>query len=95
MVALCLTESIWGVVLGAVVLSELNTWLLPGVLDPLPAKVGLDFDLSSVASGVYGLLLVLVMLLRPEGLVPERRPASRAPARPPRAPPRRTPRARA
>ena len=86
--------SIWGVVLGAVVLSELNTWLLPGVLDTLPAKVGLDFDLSSVASGVYGLLLVLVMLLRPEGLVPERRPASRAPARPPRAPPRRSPRAR-
>jgi branched-chain amino acid transport system permease protein len=66
--------SIWGVVVGAVVLSELNTWLLPGVLDTLPAKVGLDFDLSSVASGVYGLVLVLVMLLRPEGLVPERRP---------------------
>jgi branched-chain amino acid transport system permease protein len=66
--------SIWGVVLGAVVLSELNTWLLPGVLDTLPAKVGLDFDLSSVASGIYGLMLVLVILLRPHGLVPERRP---------------------
>jgi branched-chain amino acid transport system permease protein len=83
--------SIWGVVLGAVVLSELNIWLLPDVLDTLPAKVGLDFDLSSVASGVYGLVLVLVMLLRPEGLVPQRRRA-RGPARPRPAPPRRTPR---
>jgi branched-chain amino acid transport system permease protein len=64
--------SIWGVVLGAIVLSELNTWLLPGVLDGLPAKVGLDFDPSSVSSGVYGLLLVVVVLLRPGGLVPER-----------------------
>jgi branched-chain amino acid transport system permease protein len=95
--------SIAGVVLGALLLSELNTWLLPGVLNTLPARVGLDFDLSSVASGVYGFLLVLVMLLRPEGLLPERpavarapRPApSRAPARPPRAPRRRSPRARA
>jgi branched-chain amino acid transport system permease protein len=64
--------SIRGVVLGAVVLSEVNTWLLPSVLNGLPAKVGLDFDLSSVASGIYGLLLVLAMLLRPEGLLPER-----------------------
>jgi branched-chain amino acid transport system permease protein len=64
--------SIWGVVLGAIALSEVNTWLLPSVLNGLPAKVGLDFDLSSVASGIYGLLLVLVMLLRPEGLLPER-----------------------
>ena len=65
--------SIWGVVLGAIVLSELNTWLLPGVLDGLPARVGLDFDASSVSSGVYGLVLVVVVLLRPQGLVPARR----------------------
>jgi branched-chain amino acid transport system permease protein len=64
--------SIWGVVLGAIVLSETNSYLLPSVLDDLPGKVGLDFDLSAVASGVYGFLLVIVVLLRPQGLLPTR-----------------------
>jgi branched-chain amino acid transport system permease protein len=72
--------SIWGVVLGAIALSELNTWLLPDVLNGLPARVGLDFDPSSISSGIYGLLLLLVLLLRPEGLVAERR-AGRRPDR--------------
>jgi branched-chain amino acid transport system permease protein len=63
--------SIGGAILGAIVLSEVNSWLLPDVLDGLPARVGLDFHASSVASGVYGLVLLIVMLLRPEGLVPE------------------------
>jgi branched-chain amino acid transport system permease protein len=35
--------------------------------------VGLDFDLSEISSGIYGFLLVIIMLLRPEGLLPERR----------------------
>ena len=65
--------SIWGVVIGAIVLAELNNWLLPRVLNGLPGAIGLDFDLSAVATGIYGLLLVLIMLLRPEGLLPERR----------------------
>ena len=38
-----------------------------------PARSGSDFDLSEVSSGVYGFLLVIVMLLRPDGLLPERR----------------------
>jgi branched-chain amino acid transport system permease protein len=65
--------SIWGVVAGAVVLSAFNHYLLPRVLYDVPSTVGLDFDLSAVSSGIYGLLLVLVMVLRPEGLLPERR----------------------
>jgi branched-chain amino acid transport system permease protein len=65
--------SIWGVVLGAIALSALNTYVLPRVLYNVPSTVGLDFDLSAVSSGIYGLLLVVVMLLRPEGLLPERR----------------------
>ena len=31
---------------------------------------GLDFDFSAIASGVYGAIIVIVMLLRPNGLVP-------------------------
>jgi ABC-type branched-subunit amino acid transport system permease subunit len=71
--------SIWGVVVGAIVVSELNSYLLPKVLNDVPSKVGLDFDLSSIASGIYGLLLVLAMLLRPAGLLP---PAAARAARP-------------
>jgi branched-chain amino acid transport system permease protein len=60
--------SIWGVVLGAVVLSAINNYLLPD----LPGALGLDFDLSQITPGIYGFLLVIIMLLRPHGLVPER-----------------------
>jgi branched-chain amino acid transport system permease protein len=73
MVVLGGVGSVWGVVVGAIVLSALNNYLLPRVLYDLPSKVGLDFDLSEVSSGIYGLLLVTIMLLRPEGLLPERR----------------------
>jgi branched-chain amino acid transport system permease protein len=51
--------SIWGVVTGAVILSVFNFAILPHFI-----------WLSGVASGLYGLLLVLLMLLRPTGLLP-------------------------
>jgi branched-chain amino acid transport system permease protein len=65
--------SIWGVVVGAIVLSAINHYLLPRVLYDIPEAVGLDFDVSQISSGIYGFLLVLIMLLRPQGLIPERR----------------------
>ena len=67
--------SIWGVVVGAVLLSVFDNYLLPKVLYDVPSKLGLDFNLSEIASGIYGLLLVLIMLLRPEGLIPAGRRA--------------------
>ena len=66
--------SIWGVVAGAIVLSLVDNWLLPEVLDDIPGKLGPDFDLSAISSGIYGAILVVVMLLRPQGLVPSQRP---------------------
>src|SRR3954447_10173849 len=65
--------SIWGVVIGAVVLSFINTYFLPEVLNTLPGKLGLDFDLTEINFGIFGFLIVLMMVLRPEGLLPERR----------------------
>jgi branched-chain amino acid transport system permease protein len=65
--------SIWGVVLGSLVLTGINNYLLPKVLYDVPSAVGLDFDLSQIASGIYGLLLVVMMLLRPHGMLPARR----------------------
>jgi branched-chain amino acid transport system permease protein len=72
--------SIWGVVLGAIVLSLINNYLLPDVLSGLPSALGLDFDLSQITSGIYGFLLVIIMLLRPQGLLPERGVESAAPS---------------
>jgi branched-chain amino acid transport system permease protein len=70
--------SIWGVVVGAIILSGINHYLLPRVLYDVPSQVGLDFDLAEVSSGIYGFLLVLIMLLRPEGLLPDRISPQRA-----------------
>jgi branched-chain amino acid transport system permease protein len=65
--------SVWGVVIGAVALSFINTLLIPDVLNPIPRQLGLDFDLSQLSFGIFGFLLVIMMVLRPEGLLPERR----------------------
>jgi branched-chain amino acid transport system permease protein len=65
--------SIWGAVVGAVALSVFNSYLLPSVLYDVPRKIGLGFDLSSIASGIYGFILLSMVLLRPQGLFPERR----------------------
>jgi branched-chain amino acid transport system permease protein len=51
--------SVWGVAAGAIALTFANFWLLPDVI-----------DLSELSYGIYGLLLVILMLLRPQGLWP-------------------------
>ena len=43
--------SIWGVVLGAIVLSFINNYLIPDVLNGVPGKLGLDFDLTQITFG--------------------------------------------
>ncbi|HWC27418.1 MAG TPA: branched-chain amino acid ABC transporter permease [Solirubrobacteraceae bacterium] len=65
--------SIWGVVIGAVALSFINNRLIPDVLNEIPGSLGLEFDLTQLSFGIFGFLLVIMMVLRPEGLIPERR----------------------
>ncbi len=65
--------SIWGAVLGALLLSYINFYLIPDVFNSLPGTFGLDFTLTDLSFGIFGFLLVLVMILRPQGLFPERR----------------------
>ena len=65
--------SIWGVVLGALALSYINFYLIPDTFRNLPHTFGLNFDLTDLGFGIFGFLLVIMMLLRPEGLLPERR----------------------
>jgi branched-chain amino acid transport system permease protein len=65
--------SIWGAVLGALLLSYINYYLIPDVLNGLPGAFGLSFNLTDLSFGIFGFLLVFVMVLRPQGLFPERR----------------------
>ena len=65
--------SIWGVIVGALALSFINTTLIPDVFNNVPSKLGLDFDLTQLGYAIFGFLLVIMMVLRPQGLIPERR----------------------
>jgi branched-chain amino acid transport system permease protein len=65
--------SIWGALLGGLLLGLINNYLIPDVLNDLPSRFGLHFQLTAVEFGIFGFLLVIVMVLRPQGLVPERR----------------------
>jgi branched-chain amino acid transport system permease protein len=65
---------IWGAVIGGLALTFIDR-KLPDVLDPLdiPGKVGLNVGIADLKIGIFGFLLVIMMVLRPEGLFPERR----------------------
>ncbi len=65
--------SIWGAIAGGLVLGYLNNYFIPNVFNTLPAKLGLSFNLTDINFGIYGFLLVLMMILRPQGILPERR----------------------
>ena len=67
--------SIWGVAFGAILLSFINTYFIPQVFNSVPHKLGLDFDLTVLNFGIFGFLILIVMVLRPQGLFPERRRA--------------------
>jgi branched-chain amino acid transport system permease protein len=65
--------SIWGAVVGGMALGYINNYLIPDVLNTFPSKLGFNFQLTSVEFGIFGFLLVIMMVLRPQGLIPERR----------------------
>jgi branched-chain amino acid transport system permease protein len=65
--------SIWGAIVGGLTLGYINNYLIPDVLNDLPSKFGLHFQLTQVEFGIFGFLLVIMMILRPQGLIPERR----------------------
>ena len=74
--------SVWGVVLGAVILQLLQSWWLRGVTDwihqfgELIGNAALQrVDLVQAMELIFGIILVLMMLYRREGLIPAvRRP---------------------
>jgi branched-chain amino acid transport system permease protein len=64
--------SIAGVILGGMVLGYLNVEGLSTIGTKLEDG-GLDFDPTKYQFGIYGIIIVVVMLFRPTGLIPERR----------------------
>ena len=81
--------NIAGVIVGAGFLAYLNqeglantgAWLnahisVIGNLPPVPGDTGNGLDVPLFASGIYGLIILLVMLFRPEGLIPSKRRAA-------------------
>ncbi|HXQ85732.1 MAG: branched-chain amino acid ABC transporter permease [Gaiella sp.] len=64
--------SIWGVTVGGMILAYLNF----SGLSTIGSKIqdaGLNFDPTKYQFGIYGIIIVLMMLFRPTGLIPERR----------------------
>ena len=59
--------------LGAVVLSFINYYLIPDVFNDYPQKLGLDFDLTELSLRHLRLPARDHDGARPEGLLPERR----------------------
>ncbi len=72
--------SVWGVVLGALILQMLQSWVLEdlsGWLHGLGRLIGVDWlqqvQLASSTELIFGLILVFMMLYRRQGLIPATR----------------------
>ena len=65
--------NVWGVIIGAFLLSWINSTGLPAFGDTFNSKFGTSIDFPSFTFLLFGLVLILMMLFRREGLVPESR----------------------
>jgi branched-chain amino acid transport system permease protein len=73
--------NVWGVIVGAAFLAYLNQAGLSNTGAWLNSNIHVGgwrphFDPSLYASGIYGVIILVVMLFRPEGLIPSRRRAA-------------------
>jgi len=60
-----------GVIVGSLILSALERFILPQTTNFMH-NVGLNVDLTNSRFLIYGVILVTMMLFRPEGLIPSR-----------------------
>ena len=65
--------SVWGVVTAGTILAWLNVEGLANIGTYLKRQTPLDFEVAKFQFGIYGIIIVLMMLFRPTGLIPERR----------------------
>ena len=64
--------NIAGVIIGSFVLSFINSFLLPQSTSLAHAAGLVNLDFTNYRFMLYGVILVLMMLFRPEGLIPSR-----------------------
>ena len=65
--------NIWGVILGGGFLAYLNQEGLGNIGAEINDTFGTDIDVPLYQFGIFGVILVLVMLFKPEGLIPSAR----------------------
>jgi branched-chain amino acid transport system permease protein len=65
--------SIWGVLAGGVILAWLNIQGLAVIGSKFNEAAGTNLEIAKYQFGIYGVIIVLMMLFRPTGLIPERR----------------------
>jgi branched-chain amino acid transport system permease protein len=65
--------NIWGVILGGGFLAYLNQEGLGNIGAQINSTFGTDIDVPLYQFGIFGAILVLVMLFKPEGLIPSTR----------------------
>jgi len=65
--------NIWGVILGAAFLAYLNQEGLANTGAWLNQHFSTNIDVPEYSGGIYGVIIVVIMLLRPQGLIPSAR----------------------
>jgi branched-chain amino acid transport system permease protein len=65
--------NVWGVMFGAAFLAYLNQEGLANIGHSINQTFGTNFEVPLYQFGIYGAIIVLVMLIRPEGLIPSER----------------------
>jgi branched-chain amino acid transport system permease protein len=65
--------NVWGVIFGAAFLAYLNQEGLANIGHSLNQTFGTNIDVPLYQFGIYGTIIVLVMLIRPTGLIPSER----------------------
>jgi branched-chain amino acid transport system permease protein len=65
--------SVWGVIAGGVLLGWLNVEGLAVIGDKFNDSAGTNIEIAKYQFGIYGVIIVLMMLFRPIGLIPEKR----------------------
>jgi branched-chain amino acid transport system permease protein len=68
--------NIWGVVFGAAFLAYLDQAGLANTGGWLNTNLGLNIEVPKYEFGIFGVILLIVMLFRPEGLIPSSRRAA-------------------
>jgi len=65
--------NVWGVCLGGAVLAYLNQQGLGAIGNTINSNFGTNIEITKYEAGLFGLIIVLMMLFRPQGLIPSAR----------------------